>query len=624
MIDKTYALPSRIENILYISSAISTFTDIAIVDVERKVIYLKNTSQISNQDMISIHKRTIEEYNIFKIPFLFGSHNNTKFLSYYFRTKDSELTLIGFSENELEIQDIATFKLIAINIKELFEIIETTATIIEKLTELESIISFYKSITTPLNRELFLAYILDKIISELGAEVGSIMILDKDKNISSLFQLGLEEETTKNIFYKIRKEHEIDKITIITPKEIPNLIPNNSKRLENLILYPIKFENEVVGVIMLANKRVGINYIPFQDQDIHKLNVLITPVGIIIKNYIMFRDLFIFNQLNQKILSNITSIIALTDPNYKVKYINRENSKETIEKLIEKAKEEDNQILSSRGIEIEINGNFYEVKAQPIFEESGNLTEILWTIEDITYKKEQINRHILSEKINIIGELVSGIAHEIRNPLTSIGGFVELLKTRKNDQDFINKFINIISKDIGRITNLLNSFIRFSKPVSYEITDVDIKSVISETLDILMYQITQKNIKIINKLEDEIIIKGNYNLLLQVFTNIILNSIQAITHNKGKIEIGYMNYSDETNSYIVIYIKDNGIGIPKEIQNKIFDPFFTTKPDGTGLGLSICQKIVMDLGGFVKVKSDEELGTNMMVFLPYRKTKQLS
>lgn len=147
-------------------------------------------------------------------------------------------------------------------------------------------------------------------------------------------------------------------------------------------------------------------------------------------------------------------------------------------------------------------------------------------------------------------------------------------------------------------------------------TEVSINNVISETIDILLYQINQKGIKVINKLDKEITIKGNHSLLLQVFTNIILNSIQAINHSKGEIEIGYLDYSDQGKDYIVIFIKDNGIGIPDELQEKVFDPFFTTKPNGTGLGLSISQKIIMEHGGFIRIKSKEQKETTIMVFLP--------
>jgi signal transduction histidine kinase len=266
-------------------------------------------------------------------------------------------------------------------------------------------------------------------------------------------------------------------------------------------------------------------------------------------------------------------------------------------------------------VEIEYEGKFYEVSVSTMYDELGNVEGTLWVIDDITYKKELLNNYIISEKLNMMSEIVTGVAHEIRNPLTSLFGFIELLKTRKDDIDFIEKFTSIASLEAGRIINLLNNFMKFAKPVNYDMSEVDLSKVISSTLDILRYQIVKKNITVINNISEPIVVMGNYDLLLQVFTNLILNSIQAINHNNGRIEIGYISVYKGKN-FEGVYIKDNGVGIPNNIRNRIFDPFFTTKAEGTGLGLSICQKIINDHKGFISFDSKEGEGTTFTVFLP--------
>lgn len=622
MVEKYFTLSNRIEELLNIISFIDCFSEVAIIDNYGKIISLKSQGIISNQDLASIFETTKRNYIEFKIPFLFGDYNRQNLISFYFCTRDSELVLVGLSKYEdLGVREISVFKLIALSIRDIFEVVEIVANFNSKFRDLEFLLSFYKSITTPIDKELFLAYILDNIISEISAEVGSIMILDKDLSPVANFYLGLDENLSQKIFEFLKRSSEITNITIFSTSHLSEIIQSDTKDIKGVIYYPIKFEEEVVGAVILANKRIGINYIPFSNSDIEKLRILLAPVSIVIKNYSMFREFFLLNQFNQRILSNISTIIAMTDKNYKIKYLNKERYKELADTLINISKDKELQILSDRGVEIKIGESFYEVKSQPIFDESGEIIEIVWTIEDITYRKELINRYVISEKMNIMSEIVSGIAHEIRNPISSISGFIELLKIRKDDQSFIEKFIEIASKDIERIINLLNSFIRFAKPIEYEFSEISINSVIAETLDVLMYQTKQKNIEIINKIDKNLVIKGNHSLLLQVFTNILLNSIQAINHNEGKIEIGYADYFDNEKNYLVIFVKDNGYGIPKHILDKVFDPFFTTKPDGTGLGLSICQKIVMEHGGFIKVKSEEGKGTTLMVFLPYINSK---
>ncbi|MEN2998176.1 MAG: ATP-binding protein [Brevinematia bacterium] len=621
MVRKEFTLIEKLEELLNIFSFIECFSELAIVDQDEKIILLKSEGILSKQDLVNIFNVTKENYTEFKIPFTFGDYGGYNLISFYFRSKESELVLVGLSNyQELGIREISVFKLIALSVKDVIDMVELTANIIDRIGELEALLSFYKSITTPLDRELFLAYILDNIMAETSVEVGSIMIVGNDLTPISSFHLGLSEEVTRDILSALKQANRSDEISVLEVNEIEKILHINTKGLKNVIFFPIKFENEIVGIVLLANKRIGINYVEFSKTDIEKLRVLLNPVGIIIKNYIMFRDLFFLNQLNQKILSNIGSIIVMTDSKYNVKYTNKEEFRELVQKLIESSK--DNEGKFDKGVELQVDGRFYEVKAQPILDEQGKVTEIVWTVEDVTYRKELINRYILSEKMNMMSEVVSGIAHEIRNPVTSISGFIELLKVKGDDPKFIEKFIEVTSRDVERIINLLNSFIRFAKPVGYEISDVSLSSVIYEALDVLMYQINQKSIKVENTVSEEIVIKGNYNLLLQVFTNIILNSIQAISGVNGRIKIGSVDCSSD--GCVMVFVEDNGVGIPKDIQEKIFDPFFTTKPNGTGLGLSISQKIVMEHGGVVKVKSEEGKGTKVMIFLPYDAKQKIS
>lgn len=617
MVVKQQTFSEKISELQEILENISSFSCIVVIDSEKRILPLKQKCELDNQKLLNIFrelKNNFINYKIFTSSFKLPDQGTL--IGSYIETALSEVAIIGKSEkDDLSQEDLSIFKLITSLILNIFKEIESIVESSEKIQEMEDIISFYKAITKPINRELFLAYILDKIISEIGSEVGSIVIIDKNLSEIASLHLGLDEEKVKTIIDFIKKNNLISKPTTIDGTRIENIFPNYSKTIKNIVIYPIEFESEILGFVILANKRIGFEYSTFSVQDISKLELLIKPASVNIKNYIMFREIFLLNQLSQKILSNINTTIIITDKNNQIKYINKNNNIKISKKILEIITKQNNY-LSKEKEELEIENKFYEISIQPIFDESGELNEILWTIEDTTYKKELINKHIISEKMNVISELVSGIAHEIRNPITSINGFIELLKIKKNDEEFINKFIEIVSKDTQRIVNLLNSFIKFSRPTDYQISDVDLASVVRESIDIMSYQIKQKGIIVKNYIDSSIIVKGNYNLLLQVFTNLIINSIQAIDKKDGEIEIGYMNYYEKDSEYIVIYVKDNGVGIPKEIQDKVFDPFFTTKNDGTGLGLSICQKIIMDLKGIIKIKSKENEGTTVMVFLP--------
>ncbi|MGC8964720.1 MAG: two-component system sensor histidine kinase NtrB [Brevinematia bacterium] len=617
MVVKQKTFNDKILELKNILQLVQSFKCLLVIDNDRRTLYLKQECSIDEEEAFRIFKEAKNNFINHKISTsFFNSSDQGTIIALYTETSLNEIVIIGGSKKEeISQEDIAIFKLISIVISNILLDLESMAETSNKIQELEELLSFYKAITKPINREFFLAYILDKIISEIGSEVGSIVIVDKNLSEIASFHLGLDSEKTNRIIEFLKNNGITSKITALNQTKIRETFPEYSKTVKNMIIYPIEFEGEILGFTILANKRIGFEYSSFTLQDISKLEVLIKPASINIKNYVMFRELFILNQLSQKILSNINTTILITDKNGQIIYINKINNAELAKKIIETTLPPLTYPMKDKE-EIQIENKFYEVSIQPIFDETGQISEILWTVEDISYKKELINKYIISEKMNVISELVSGIAHEIRNPISSINGFIELLKIKKNDEDFINKFIEIVSKDTQRIINLLNSFIKFSKPIEYEIENVNLSSVIREAIDIMSYQINQKGISVKNKLDTSITVKGNYNLLLQVFTNLIINSVQAINKNNGKIEIGYMNYYEKESEYIVVYVKDNGIGIPQEIQDKVFDPFFTTKQDGTGLGLSICQKIIIDLKGIIKIKSKENEGTTVMVFLP--------
>ncbi|MFN4245519.1 MAG: two-component system sensor histidine kinase NtrB [Brevinematia bacterium] len=625
MIGKNFTLLDRVSEIVDIAYFLDFFDEIFVIDQDMKVISIKSRGIFSDQDLENLFLRAKEEYNNYGFSFLFGDYNNARFISFYFRTKSSELALIGVSCcNEFGLKEISVFRLIALVVKDIFSVVEMTVSTLDRVGDFENLLSFYKSITTPIDKELFLAYILDSIISEVNAEVGSIIVLGENCQSILSFNLGLDDKVTQEIYSYVKSiDASISSVVVLDQEEIDGVLDLEDKSIKNLISYPVKFGKDVVALVFLANKRVGINYYPFSNKDIERLSLLLDPVGIVIKNYIMFRDLFFLNQFNKKIIENIASIIVMTDDFCRIKYVNKSEFYDLVQKIVSCFDCNDLEKIFGKDVELQVNDGFYNIRIQPILSESGKVSEILWTIEDVTYRKELLNRYVMAEKVNMMSELISGIAHEIRNPISSISGFIELLKVKKKDEEFIDKFIEVISKDINRIVNLLNSFMKFSRPVHYEFSEVVLNSLISEVLDIFMYQINQKGIKVKNKVSKDAVVRGNYSLLLQVFSNIIVNSIQSINHKNGKIEICCSEYSIGDEEYIFVSVKDNGIGIPKEIQNKIFDPFFTTKPDGTGLGLSISQKIVVEHGGFIRVESDYGKGTNIMVFLPRFKAKSI-
>jgi len=609
----------KIEELENVVGFLECFLEVYLVDRGNDVFSVKNSKLFSVEKLVSIANGIKSDMGA-NLPIHLGEVGEEySTISLKFSVSDDELLMVGICRREDYISKgnfmyIAIFKLIAMYIKSIFEFISTISKMNEKVSDYERAINFYDATFTTINKDMLLAYILDEIIVEMNAEVGGIVIVDNELRKIADFYLGVEHDLISVIIEEVKNNYSITKSKVFLEGDFLLKIERRfGRKISSVLFYPLLLDNEVLGFVVLINKKLGLNYAMFSDEDVRLLDSITRPAKVTIKNYIMFKELFFLNQFNTKILSSIDKLVLITGLDGSINYINKSNLKNLANVITESVNS--TQVGDVKNMEVENDGKVYEVNVSTMYDELGKPEGLLWVIEDVTYKKELLNNYIVSEKLNMMSEIVSGVAHEIRNPLTSIVGFIELLKVRKNDPDFIEKFVSIASLETGRIINLLNSFMKFTKPINYEMTEVDLSKVISSTLDILHYQIVKKNITVINNVLSPVLVVGNYDLLLQVFTNLILNSIQAINHNDGRIEIEYISLYKGKN-FEGVCIKDNGVGISHSIRNKIFDPFFTTKSEGTGLGLSICQKIISDHKGFISFESKEGKGTVFSVFLP--------
>jgi PAS domain S-box-containing protein len=232
-------------------------------------------------------------------------------------------------------------------------------------------------------------------------------------------------------------------------------------------------------------------------------------------------------------------------------------------------------------------------------------------VTDITEVKmaEEFMRN--SEKLSAIGELAAGIAHEIRNPLTSIKGFIQLLFGSANSVKDKN-FYNIIMSEFSRIEGIVSEMLVLAKPSANTFRPFYIKEKLEEVEYLLKSEANMCNVDLdihYGKANPRIL--GDGNQMKQVFLNVGKNAIEAMPRG-GKLLV---NLALECNQVIIKFI-DNGQGIPSEILNNIGKPFFTTKEKGTGLGFLICQRIVAKHNGSLNIQSIADSGTTVTVILP--------
>ncbi len=232
---------------------------------------------------------------------------------------------------------------------------------------------------------------------------------------------------------------------------------------------------------------------------------------------------------------------------------------------------------------------------------------------------------IQSQKLCSIGELSSGIAHEINNPLAIIHQESEwmqhLLQTEPiADLDGVRDSLCEIRRQVGRCKEIIGKLLNFARKMEPVIQEIDINRLIEEMARLVEKEANLKNIVILrNYRQDLPLVQTDLPLVRQVILNLLNNATYAVQRD-GSITVAT---ELERSDFVAIHISDTGCGIPRQSLGRIFDPFFTTKPpgEGTGLGLSICHGIIDKLGGRISVASELGKGTTFTISLPLNKKK---
>src|SRR3990167_5253151 len=217
--------------------------------------------------------------------------------------------------------------------------------------------------------------------------------------------------------------------------------------------------------------------------------------------------------------------------------------------------------------------------------------------------REAQERLIQQERMAALGEMATSIAHEIRNPLVSIGGFARRLKDKLASDEQSKRYSEIIYQEVNRLERILQEILAFAKEGTPRFVTTDINKIIEDVLVLFRDGLTAKNIKVITEFSKEMpLISTDSQQLKQVFINLIANAEQAMEENGGILSIT-TRISDELPPEIHIEISNTGPGIPHDIMANIFNPFFTTKSSGTGLGLAIVHRIINSHNGSISVNN---------------------
>jgi len=268
-------------------------------------------------------------------------------------------------------------------------------------------------------------------------------------------------------------------------------------------------------------------------------------------------------------------------------------------------------------------GYLIGIKAQKESEEktryknaADKLEKSLKTVKDQSNKLHELEDQLRQvDRLSVIGELTASLAHEIRNPLGSIRGAVEILRDGVQDENRKSEFFQILIDDTERMNTILENYLNYSKRKKQRDSE---------------YIIQEKRIDLELEIPgDPVRLRGDPNDLWQILMNLILNAIQAIDSG-GKIKINiieeiltsekkmYYNIEDTSQNYLILIISDNGPGIPDKEKIYIFKPFYSTKASGSGLGLAIVKRIVDNNHWIINVNSELGTGTEFVVIIPIK------
>ena len=241
-------------------------------------------------------------------------------------------------------------------------------------------------------------------------------------------------------------------------------------------------------------------------------------------------------------------------------------------------------------------------------------------VDQTQHQLEESREHLVqSEKLAMVGKMAAGVAHSVRNPLTSVKMRLFSLERSLRLKSTEKEDFEVISEEIGHIDTILRNFLEFSRPPKLKMQKVSPSEIVDMTLQLLRHRLEQSGVEVKVRREGRLPeVLPDAEQLKEVLVNLLLNACDAMGDN-GSIEIQEEeDIIESLGRAIVIRVIDSGPGISHNDQDKIFEPFFSSKDEGSGLGLSITKRIMEEHGGFIRLDSDEGHGATFTLALPIK------
>ena len=500
-----------------------------------------------------------------------------------------------------------------------------------------------------------------KKTSQRALRYGDAVQYFREEALTVDFSGGLTRQIEDRVFHY--KGHPILERVVVRKKVFhvtPNLVKKSKGEIYDLVelvktdefvVMPLVGRWDTIGVVILDNK---FTKKPINDMDVEVLKLIAESAGLAIENVMNYEELKsktlslerqknlidYLRKFSESILQNLDIAVIVVDSSGKVLEWNRKAEQtfgrpresmvgtqiswlspefEDIWAVAGKVFESreifylSNYLLNIAGEE-----RYFDIKFSPLWSPDGVRIEgVIMTFEDVTERYILELERKKQEKLAALGEMAARVAHELRNPISVIGGFLRRLKKHADNPELRDRYIEILIGEVKRLEGIVSEILEFSRDArKLDFSEFDIIELIREVY--LLYEERFEGKKVdfsMISAKDEVEIFADRSRIKQVLINLIQNALDAVPEG-GKIRVTVEDLEDR----VRVEVWNNGDPIPPDIKEKIFTPFFTTKVHGTGLGLPISKKIIEDEhNGKIWVESSEERGTAFIFEIPKEK-----
>ncbi len=521
------------------------------------------------------------------------------------------------------------------------ELLESNKEMKQRSMELAALHEISEAASTSLKLDEVLDAALEKLLAAFDSSAAGIHLLSPSgrdlelvahSNISPEVQQALRlPPKGSSIAWRVVESRE--EVIINDVKQEKNMLPVIvAAGYRSAMGVPLVVNEKVIGCLILVSSKPSF----YSARDVRLLKLASTAIGVAVENSNLFDDVSRAKSQWEATFDSVSEGIIVVDSGHIIKRMNKGAAAILGGSMSDLVGRECHEVIHAARIvpadcpmsravqglgpmhceEETGDGRTLALTVDTMFDEAGQVIGAVHFIRDITEIKRMRQQMLQSEKMVAVGQLVSGVAHEINNPLTGVIGYAQLLLS----QDLGEKAradAEAIYREAERATKIVRHLLSFARQHTPERMVIDVNAVLKDSIELMAYDMRVNNIKVETSYGNKVpATVADPHQLQQVFLNLIANAEQAMLACRGS---GVLKVSTRKAAGMIrVVFADNGPGIPEELHDRVFEPFFTTKDvgKGTGLGLSICYGILEELGGGIWVESGEGPGAALVVELP--------